>query len=229
MRPLGRRLGMDDEGYGLDNKGHGGDDKSRGIDDEGHSVESDRLGLKEEEAVPGGQRQVALVVGTTVSASLGLGYGALRRRELALWWVMYTADPEEGMIYIDIPDYTPPAPPVQTPPSPEWTSATLTTVETEGFLTKLRAQVEMQGGLIHDHVVRLEELSHTLFDRSLEYEQERVVMTFEAIWRPVLALEAWAGQNRDLWLQLAEERRARLELVEVVDGMRRRQEPRGGA
>ncbi|GKE61236.1 hypothetical protein Tco_1511603, partial [Tanacetum coccineum] len=218
---------MDDEDYDLDDETRGMDDEGRGIDDEGHSVESDRLGLEEEEAVPGGQRQVALVVGTTVSAPLGLGYGALRRRELALWWVMYTADPEEGMIYIDIPDYTPPAPPVQTPPSPEWTSATLTTVETEGFLTKLRAQVEMQGGLIHDHVVRLEELSHTLFDRSLEYEQERVVMTFEAIWRPVLALEAWAGQNRDLWLQLAEERRARLELVEVVDGMRRRQEPRG--
>ncbi|GKD38859.1 hypothetical protein Tco_1259066 [Tanacetum coccineum] len=62
----------------------------------------------------------------------------------------------------------------------------------------------------------------------------------------VLALEAWAGQmdaqraalwhansdvqgeNWDLQLQLAEERRARLELVEVVDGMRRGQEPRGG-
>ncbi|GKG41269.1 hypothetical protein Tco_0470481, partial [Tanacetum coccineum] len=58
------------------------------------------------------------------------------------------------------------------------------------------------------------------------------------------ALEAWAGQtdaqravlwhaisdvqreNQDLWLQLAEERRARLELAKVVDGMRRGQEPR---
>ncbi|GJZ41869.1 hypothetical protein Tco_0588755 [Tanacetum coccineum] len=65
--------------------------------------------------------------------------------------------------------------------------------------------------------------------------------------RPVLALEAWTGQtdaqraalwhaisdvqgeNQDLRLQLAEERRARLELSEVVDGMRRGQEPRGGA
>ncbi|GJY78931.1 hypothetical protein Tco_0484732 [Tanacetum coccineum] len=250
--------GMDDEGYGLD-------DESRGIDDEGHSVESDGLGLEEEEeAVPGGQQQAAPVVGTTVSAPLGLGYGALRRRELALEegdvyntfevgqgsrpapeskipkrvssfrqpTLTTWTDPEDGMIYIDIPDYPPPAPPVQTPPSPEWTSgslpispshsdvpspisspmvpltvpspvATPATAETEGFLTKLGAQVEM----------------------SLEYEQERVAVTFGAIWRPVLALEAWAGENHDLRLQLAEERRARLELAEIIDGMRRGRSP----
>ncbi|GJW52306.1 hypothetical protein Tco_0093657, partial [Tanacetum coccineum] len=35
------------------------------------------------------------------------------------------------------------------------------------------------------------------------------------------------GENQDLRLQLAEERHARLELIEVVDGMRRGQEPRG--
>ncbi|GJU19407.1 hypothetical protein Tco_1152749 [Tanacetum coccineum] len=66
-----------------------------------------------------------------------------------------------------------------TVPSPVATPAT---DETEGFLTELGAQVEMQGGLI---------------------------------------------QNRDLQLQLAEERRARLELDEVVAGMRRGQEPIG--
>ncbi|GJS65278.1 hypothetical protein Tco_0679842 [Tanacetum coccineum] len=43
--------GMHDEGYGLDDERHG--DESRGIDDKGHSVESDRLGLEEdEEAAP---------------------------------------------------------------------------------------------------------------------------------------------------------------------------------
>ncbi|GKE17748.1 hypothetical protein Tco_1425325 [Tanacetum coccineum] len=125
--------------------------------------------------------------------------------------------------------------------------ATPATTKTEGFLTELGAQVEMQGGLIRDHAVRLEELSPALFERSLEYEQERVAVTFGAIWRPVLALESWAGQtdaqraalwhaisdmqgeNQDLRLQLAEERRARLELAEVVDSMRRGQEPRGDA
>ncbi|GKB64984.1 hypothetical protein Tco_0921170 [Tanacetum coccineum] len=96
--------------------------------------------------------------------------------------------------------------------------STPATVETGGFLTELGAQVEMQRGFIHDYAVRLEELSPTLFERSLEYEHERVSVTFRAIWRPVLALEAWAGQtdaqrvalwhaisdvqgeNRDLWL-----------------------------
>ncbi|GKA01339.1 hypothetical protein Tco_0674004 [Tanacetum coccineum] len=144
--------GMDNESYGLDDESHDIDDESRGLGDEGHSVESDGLGLEEdEEAVHGGQQQAASVVGTTVSAPLGLGYGALRRRELALeeddvystfevgqgygsaqeferpervsafrqhtltTWI----DLEDGMVYIDVPTYPPPAPPVQTPPSPE--------------------------------------------------------------------------------------------------------------
>ncbi|GJV73277.1 hypothetical protein Tco_1493272 [Tanacetum coccineum] len=126
--------------------------------------------------------------------------------------------------------------------------ATPATAETEGFLSKLGAQVEMQEGLIRDHIVRLEELSPALFERynrdigelftrsravreetfsqryrfrSLEYEQERVIVTFRALWRP--------GENRDLWLHLAKERRARLELAEVVDDIRRGQEPKGDA
>ncbi|GKG26407.1 hypothetical protein Tco_0399553, partial [Tanacetum coccineum] len=98
-----------------------------------------------------GPQQEALIVGTAVSAPLGLGYGALRHREFALeeddvyntfevgqgfgsapeserpkrvsvlrqptltTWI----DPEDGMVYIDVPIYPPPAPPVHTPPSPE--------------------------------------------------------------------------------------------------------------
>ncbi|GKC34900.1 hypothetical protein Tco_1047284 [Tanacetum coccineum] len=136
-----------------------------------------------------------------------------------------------------------------TVPSP---IATPTTIEAEGFLTKLGAQVEMQGGLIRDHAVRLEELSLALFKRYDRDIGELFIWSGavrEDIFsqRPVLVLEAWAGQmnaqraslwhaisdvqgeNWDLRLQLAEERRARLELTEVVDGMRRGQEPRGGA
>ncbi|GJZ35768.1 hypothetical protein Tco_0581585 [Tanacetum coccineum] len=266
----------DDESYGLD-------DESCGLDDEGHSVKSNGLGLEEEEkAVPGGQQQAALVVRAAVSAPLGLGYKASRRRELALEEDQTThtstwTDPKDGMVYIDVPTYPPPAPPVQTPPSPEWTSSSLpispspsvvpspasspmipltapspvalpATAETEGFLTKLGAQVQMQRGLIHDHAVGAvrEEIFFKRYRfRSIEYEQEWVTVTFGAIWRQVLALESWVGQtdaqretlwhaisdmqgeNRDLWLQLVEERSARLELVEVVDSMRRGQEPRG--
>ncbi|GJV07854.1 hypothetical protein Tco_1345510, partial [Tanacetum coccineum] len=62
---------------------------------------------------------------------------------------------------------------------------------------------------------------------------------------PMLTLELWAGQtdaqraalwhaisdmqreNRELRLQLAEERRARLELAKIVDNMRSEQVPRG--
>ncbi|GKB83301.1 hypothetical protein Tco_0950196 [Tanacetum coccineum] len=297
--------GMDDEDYDLDDETHGRDDEGRGIDDEGHSVESDRLGLEEEEAVPGGQRQAAPVVGTTVSAPLGLGYGALRRRELALEegdvystfevgqgsgsapeserpervsafrqpTLTTWTDPEDGMIYIDIPDYPPPAPPVQTPPSPEWTSGSLPISPSHSDVPSpisspmipltvpspvATPATELSPALFERYdrdigelftrsgAVREEIFSQRYRFRSLEYEQERVAVTFGAIWRPVLALEAWAGQtdaqraalwhaisdvqgeNQDLRLQLAEERRARLELAEVVDGMRRGQEPRGG-
>ncbi|GJU99641.1 hypothetical protein Tco_1328912 [Tanacetum coccineum] len=220
---------IDDEGYGVDDESHGRDDESRGIDDEGYSIES------------GGLR---------------LGYGALRRRELALEEGDVYSTFEVGQGSGSAPESEKPE---RTPPLPEWTSGSLpispshsdvpshvsspiipltipspattpTTVEAKGFLTELGAQVEMQGGLIRDHAVRLEELSPALFERydrdigelftrsgavmeeiffkryrfrSLEYEQERVA--------------------------LAEERRARLELAKDVDGMRRGQEPRGGA
>ncbi|GKD37425.1 hypothetical protein Tco_1257632 [Tanacetum coccineum] len=85
-----------------------------------------------------------------------------------------------------------------TVPSPVATPAI---AETEGFLTELGAQVEMQGGLISDH-------ARYRF-RSLEYEQERVAVTFRAIWRPMLALEAWAGQTdaqrAALWHAISDE------------------------
>ncbi|GKC65021.1 hypothetical protein Tco_1097619 [Tanacetum coccineum] len=224
---------MDSDSVSKDAEDEGptAEDEDPAAEDEGHTAgvegpESDRLGLEEEEeAKLGGQQQAAPVLGKTISTPLGLGYGALRRHELALEegdayntfevgqgsgsapesdrpervsafrqpTLTTLTDQEDDMIYIDILDYLPPAPLVQTPPSPE----------------------------------------------SLEYKQERVAMTFRAIWRPVLALEAWAGQtdaqraamwhaisdvqgeNRDSRLQLAEERRARLELTQVVDGMRR--------
>ncbi|GJZ76739.1 hypothetical protein Tco_0641411 [Tanacetum coccineum] len=220
------------KGPGMDDKSYGLNDESRSLDDEGHSVESDGLGLQEEEVVPGAlrHRELALEEDDVYSTfEVGQGFGsaleserhervsASRQPTLTTW-----TDPEDGMVYIDVPVYPPPAPPIQTPPSPQWTSglllispspsdvsspmipltvpslvATPAIAETEGFLTKLGDQVEMQVGLIHDHAVRLEDLS------------------------PACSVE-----NQDLRLQLVEERRARLELAEVVDIMRRGQEPR---
>ncbi|GJT52787.1 hypothetical protein Tco_0978944 [Tanacetum coccineum] len=219
--------GMDDKGYSLDDEGHGRDDKSCGIDEEGHSVESNRLGLEEEEeTVPGGQQQAAPVVGTTVSAPLGLGYRALRRRELELEesnvystfeveqgsgsapvserpervsafrqpTLTTWTDPEDDMIYIDIPNYLPSAPPVQTPPLPDDHAVRLEELSPALFE---RYDKDIGELFARSGVVREEIFSQRYWFRSLEYGQERVAVTFRAISRPVLSFEAWAGQTDD--------------------------------
>ncbi|GJV15637.1 hypothetical protein Tco_1360960 [Tanacetum coccineum] len=133
-------------------------DEGHGLDDEGRSIESDGLGLEEkEEAVPEGQQQTTPVIERAVSEPLGIGYGVLRRRELAVkedqvyntfevdhssgsipeperservstlrqptltTWI----DLEDGRTYIDVLVYPPPTPPVQTSPSPKWSSGSL--------------------------------------------------------------------------------------------------------
>nr|GEW59642.1 retrovirus-related Pol polyprotein from transposon TNT 1-94 [Tanacetum cinerariifolium] len=207
-----------DKGLAAEVEGPGVDDASYGLDDESHDVDDENRGLNDE-----GRR---------------LGYGALRRRELALkrYHVYITfevgqgfgsapelersesmlasrhptltmwTDPEDGMVYIDVPVYPPPAPPVQTPPSPECTS---------------RAQLELYRSILQDHTQCLDVMPSTLFEeidrdvrelytrsravrdeifsqryrfKSLEHEQERTVVTFGALWRPMLALEAWTGR-----------------------------------
>nr|GFA32741.1 hypothetical protein [Tanacetum cinerariifolium] len=191
-------LAMEDDGLGMGVESCGSADESHVLDDKGHSVESDGHGLGEEQAIPEGQQQAVLVVGRVVSAPLGLERVSVSRQSTLTTWT----DPEDGMVFIDVPAYPPPAPPVQTPPSPKWMSgsllispspfiiplsisstmipltipslvATPTTVETEGFLTKLGAQVEMQGGLICDHAVGLEELSPALFESIRRGEEPR--------------------------------------------------------
>ncbi|GJX25569.1 hypothetical protein Tco_0231865 [Tanacetum coccineum] len=111
-----------------------------------------------------------------------------RQSTLGTW-----VDPEGGNVYVDIPAYAPPASPVQTPSSSGWSSDSLPVspspspvpspvaspvpslvaspdiVETEDLVAELGAQVELQGGLIHDHMVRLRELPPTLFER---YERD---------------------------------------------------------
>ncbi|GJU25301.1 hypothetical protein Tco_1163922 [Tanacetum coccineum] len=192
--------------------------------DEGHSVESDGLGLEEEEeAAPGGQQQAAPVAGTAVSAPLGHRHGALRhqserpKRVSAFRQPTWT-DPEDDMIYIDIPDYPPPAPLVQTPPSPEWTSgslpispshydvpspisspmipltipspvATPAAVKTEGFLTEYDRDI---GELF----TRSRQLGRRFSPRG-QTDAQGV-----ALWHAISDVQ---GYNRDLWLQLVEE------------------------
>ncbi|GJZ75416.1 hypothetical protein Tco_0639881 [Tanacetum coccineum] len=106
--------------------------------------------------------------------------------------------PEEGMIYIDILDYPPPAPPVQTPPSPEWTSGSLpislSHSDVPSPISSPIIPLTIPSPCSHTHYILLEELSPALFERSLEYKQERVAVTFRAIMEPVLALEHVEGQ-----------------------------------
>ncbi|GKC85647.1 hypothetical protein Tco_1141364 [Tanacetum coccineum] len=137
-------LAAGDEGPDMGVESRGSNDESRGLDDEGHNIESDGLGLREEEeAVPESQQRAVLIVGTAMSAPLGLGYGALRRRELAIEedhvyrtfevgqgsgsvqeleipervstsrqpTLTTWTDPEDGIVYIDVPAYPPPTPP----------------------------------------------------------------------------------------------------------------------
>nr|GFB00901.1 hypothetical protein [Tanacetum cinerariifolium] len=73
-----------DEGLATGDEGHGIGVESRGLDDESRGL-SGGFGLGEkEEAEPEGQQRAVSVVGTVASEPLGLGYGALRRQELAL-------------------------------------------------------------------------------------------------------------------------------------------------
>ncbi|GJY76530.1 hypothetical protein Tco_0481646 [Tanacetum coccineum] len=225
------------------------DSKSNDVEDEGHYIVDEVLlqgrGYCCGGGVPGiglalTRREIALGKGRMLSVfKAGQSsrsvpeskrperVSALRQPTLTTW-----IDLEDGIAYIDVPAYPPPAPPTQTPPSPEWLFGSLP-------VSLAPSIVEMQEGLIHDHTVRLGELSPDLFERydrdlgelftrsgvvrdeifsqryrfrSLMYEHERFALTF-----------------RELRLQIAEERRTRLDLAEIVDSMKKGQEPRGDA
>ncbi|GJZ47447.1 hypothetical protein Tco_0601279 [Tanacetum coccineum] len=118
-------LGMDDEGYGLC------------CDESWYRSVIIVLVMGLDLRVRGGggglgygalrRRELALEEGDVYSMfEVGQGSGSaleserpervldFRQPTLSTW-----TNPKDGMIYIDIPDYPPPAPPVQTPPSPE--------------------------------------------------------------------------------------------------------------
>ncbi|GJX15847.1 hypothetical protein Tco_0216679, partial [Tanacetum coccineum] len=160
------------------------------------------------------------------------------RQPTLVTWV----DLEDDRVYTDVPTYAPPAAPVQTPPSPEWSlgslpvspsshvvslpiaslvaTSTATISVDEDQIIEVGAQLELHRSILHDHtqyldvppptlvadidrdvrelytrsgVVKDEIFSQRYRFRSLERKQERTAVTFEALWRPMLALEAWAG------------------------------------
>ncbi|GJT25823.1 hypothetical protein Tco_0895760 [Tanacetum coccineum] len=107
--------------------------------------------------------------------------------------------------------------------------------ETEIFLTELGAQVEIQEGLIHDHIVRLGSFILTFcferYDRDIGefftspgvHRQVSLDTHKSALWH---AISDTAMENWGVALQITEERHARLGfLAEFVASMRRRAEP----
>ncbi|GJZ07966.1 hypothetical protein Tco_0542249 [Tanacetum coccineum] len=221
-------LDIDSEGDELGDKDtdEDGKDESLGANDERER--------EEEEAVPEGQQQAVPVADTTASGPLGLGYRALRCCEISVGEDQ--VDPKDDRVYTDILIY-PPVAPIKTPPSLKWLSGSLPISPS----SPVGAQLELHGSILHDHTQRLDALPPTLIadiDRdvrdlytrsgvvrdeifsqrqrfkSLEREQERVALTFRAL------------ENHDLRMQLAEERRERLELAYRVARMERRQESR---
>nr|GEY50336.1 hypothetical protein [Tanacetum cinerariifolium] len=84
-------------------------------------------------------------------------------------------------------------PPISSPmisitiPSPVTSPAA---AEAEGFLTEDIGEFFTRSWAVRDEI-----FSQRYRLRSLEHEQEKVAVTFGAIWRPVLALESWAGQT----------------------------------
>ncbi|GKD77241.1 hypothetical protein Tco_1339862, partial [Tanacetum coccineum] len=170
-------------------------DEGLAVAEEGPGMGVESLTLRGDEAVPEGQQRAAPVSKTALEFERPEIVSARIQPTLTTWM-----DLEDGIVYIDVPAYPPPAPPAQTPPSLEWSSGSLSIyptpsivpspisspmisltvpspvaspamAETEGFLTELRCR------------------------GSLEHEQERVAVTFGVIWRPVLALESWVGQT----------------------------------
>nr|GEY90698.1 hypothetical protein [Tanacetum cinerariifolium] len=137
------------------------------------------LGLEEEdEAVPMGQRQAVLDADTAVGEPLGLGYEALRHRELALEEDQVLGTFKAGQSSRYVPEQQGAD---RTPLSPEWSSGSLpispsspvvpspiaspvatptTTIEVdEDQFLDVGAQLELHRSILHDHTQRLDALS----------------------------------------------------------------------
>ncbi|GJX69342.1 hypothetical protein Tco_0305069, partial [Tanacetum coccineum] len=160
-----------------DDEGHGSDDKGRGLEGEGLGLE------EEEEAAPEGQQQAVSIVDTAASEPLSLGYRAashpsVRERQEAkrvsafrqptlVTWV----DPEDDKVYTNVPARLDALPPTLV-----------------ADIDRDVRELYTRSGVVRDKI-----FSQRYMFISLEREQERTIMAFGALWRPVLALEAWAG------------------------------------
>ncbi|GKB93047.1 hypothetical protein Tco_0979184 [Tanacetum coccineum] len=209
-------LGNKKDSLDSDSGSEGVEDEGPAARDEDPSIRDEGFGLGEDEAVPEGQQRTAPVVEATVGEPLGLGYVALKRQELAAEedqrystfevgqgsgsapdperlervsafrqpTLTTWTDPVDGTIYIDVPTYPPPAPHEHT----QRLDAMPPTLFAE--IDRDMRELYTRSGAVRDEIISQR---YRLRSLELEQEQERAVMTFGALWRPVLALEAWAG------------------------------------
>ncbi|GKE60768.1 hypothetical protein Tco_1511135 [Tanacetum coccineum] len=218
------------ESQGLDEEGHGLDDDGQGLEDEGPSMEEEKeeeavpegqqqavlvvdmavsepLGLGYRAA-----RRRALESTEEITPSMyevGQSSSSVLEQEGAEWVSAYRqptlvtwVDLEDGKVYTGIPTYIPPATPVLTPPSFEWSLSSLPvspsspvvsspiaspvatleatiSVDKDQFL-EAGTQLELHGSILHDHTQRLDALPPALFkgyDRDLRelYTRSRAV------------------------------------------------------
>ncbi|GKE31043.1 hypothetical protein Tco_1450365 [Tanacetum coccineum] len=143
--------GLDDEGYGLDDESHGIDDEGHSVERDGLGLEEEDedvpegqqqaasvmettvgepLGLgygalrRQELTAKEDQRYSTFEVGqgsgSVLEPERSERVSAFRQPTLTTW-----TDPKDGTVYIDVPTYPPSVPPVQTPPSLDWTPGSL--------------------------------------------------------------------------------------------------------
>ncbi|GJS12290.1 hypothetical protein Tco_0369086 [Tanacetum coccineum] len=102
-------------------------DEGLAVGDEGPGMGVESLSLGGDEVIPGGQQRPALVVETALLSERPERVPAFRQPTLTTW-----IDLEDGIAYIDVTVYLPPAPHVQTPPFMSADSAvTYTSVHSE--------------------------------------------------------------------------------------------------
>nr|GEW93997.1 hypothetical protein [Tanacetum cinerariifolium] len=192
--------GVDDESYGLDDESYGLDDKRGGGCTWGSAA------LRHQELALEGDHvystfEVGQGSGSRPEPKRSKRVSASRQPTLTTW-----TDPEDGMVYIDVPIYPPPALPVQTPPSPEWTSSSLPISPSPSIvplpvsspmipLTVPSSIASPMATLTTTILVDEDQFIEILIGMSLEHEQERTAVTFRALSRPMLALEAWAWHH----------------------------------
>ncbi|GJY97810.1 hypothetical protein Tco_0514720 [Tanacetum coccineum] len=171
-----RKRYREDEGPTAEDEDPVAGDDGIAAGDEGSGMRVESHGLGGDEAVPEGQQRATPVVETAVAPPVQTPH--------LLKWSAGSLPVSPGTFYVSLPISSPIIP--LTVPS---LVASPATAETEGFLTEFGAQVEMQGGLIHDHTgqSRMRSSPRDIDLGVLEHEQERVAVTFGAIWRPVLA------------------------------------------